>query len=114
MSYDLAVWEGPIPDDNDVALAAYEALCELYLETDEPIDPSARIRAYVEALVRQYPDEAPTGVWASSPVLDEASGPLAYLLMTYARAEEVAEFAAGLAQDHGLICFDPQGGTLRP
>lgn len=86
----------------------------MYLETGEPVGPSARIRAYVEALVRQYPDEAPTGVWASSPVIDAASGPIVYLVMTYARAAEVAEFAATLARDHGLICFDPQGETLRP
>jgi hypothetical protein len=114
VSYDLAIWESPIPADNEDAQAVYAELCELYLEGDEPFEPTARIRTYVEALLKQYPDHAPTGVWASTPVLDEASGPIVSLLMTYAWADEVAEYAAALARDHGLICFDPQGGTLRP
>ena len=113
MSYDLAIWESPIPADNDDALDVYAELCETYLENGDPVEPSSRIRTYVEALLQQYPDDTPTGVWASMPVIDEASGPIAYLLMTYARADEVAEYAAALAQDHGLICFDPQGGTGR-
>jgi hypothetical protein len=114
VSHDLAIWESPVPADNEDALAVYAGLCESYLECDEPLEPTARIRTYVEALLQHYPDDAPTGVWASIPVLDEASGPIVSLLMTYARANEVAENAAALARDHGLICFDPQGGTLRP
>jgi hypothetical protein len=49
----------------------------------------------------------------SPPVIDEASGPIVYLLMSYGMAEEVSEYAASLAREHGLICFDPQGETLR-
>jgi len=33
--------------------------------------------------------------------------------MSYSRAEEVSEYAAALAREHGLVCFDPQGETLR-
>jgi hypothetical protein len=113
VSHDLAIWESPSPADSEDALAVYAELCESYLESDEPFEPTARIRTYVEALLQQYPDDAPTGVWASIPVLDEASGPIVSLLMMHARADEVAEYAAALARDHGLICFDPQDGILR-
>jgi hypothetical protein len=52
-------------------------------------------------------------LWASPPVIDEASGLIVYLLMTYSRDEEVSAYAAALARDHGLICFDPQAEALR-
>ncbi|WNO76899.1 hypothetical protein [Streptomyces sp. AM8-1-1] len=50
-----------------------------------------RIVAYVEALVARYPDDERGVVWASPPVLEEASGPMEYLLMSYSKAEEVSE-----------------------
>lgn len=68
---------------------------------------------YVEALVERYPDDVPRSAWASPPVIDEASGPIVYLLMTYGSAEEVSEYAAALAREHGLVCYDLQGETLR-
>ncbi|MFF4457217.1 hypothetical protein [Streptomyces goshikiensis] len=65
----------------------------------------------MEALVARYPDDVDRcAVWASAPVIDEASGPIVYLLMSYGKAEEVSEYAAALAREHGLICFDRQGG----
>ncbi|MDH6544835.1 hypothetical protein M2167_007406 [Streptomyces sp. SPB4] len=38
---------------------------------------------------------------------------MVYLLMSYDKAEEVSEYAAALAHERGLICFDPQGECLR-
>ncbi|MER7807364.1 hypothetical protein [Streptomyces sp900116325] len=78
------------------------------------MSPAPRIRAYVEALVARYRDDDRSVVWASPPVIEEASGPIVYLLMSYSKAEEVSEFAAELAREHGLVCFDPQGECLRP
>ncbi|MEY9484230.1 cytolysin (calcineurin-like family phosphatase) [Streptomyces calvus] len=116
MSYDLAVWDGDRPFDNRAASATYDELHERYLEPDDvAVPPAPRIVAYVEALVARYPDDGDHGVvWASPPVIDEASGPIVYLLMSYGQAEEVSEFAAALARKHGLVCFDPQGECLRP
>ncbi|MEU3917844.1 hypothetical protein [Streptomyces sp. NPDC029004] len=77
--------------------------------------PAPRIVAYVEALVERYPDDVDGSVvWASPPVINEASGPIVYLLMSYSKAEEVSECAASLAREHGLVCIDPQGECLRP
>ncbi|MGW5974357.1 hypothetical protein [Streptomyces sp. NPDC055186] len=115
MSYDLAVWDGERPLDNHQAGATYDELYERYLESDDLVPPVPRIVAYVEALVERYPDDVDRSVvWASPPILDEASGPVVYLLMSYSTAEEVSEYAASLAREHGLVCFDPQGECLRP
>ncbi|WP_405915865.1 hypothetical protein [Streptomyces sp. NBC_00728] len=111
MSYGLAVRDGDRPIDNRQAGSTYD---EHYLESDGVVVPPApRIMAYVQALVARYPDDERSVVWASPPVLDGASGPIVYLLMSYGKAEEVSEYAAALAREHGLICFDPQGECLR-
>ncbi|MFG3042505.1 hypothetical protein ACGFYZ_36965 [Streptomyces sp. NPDC048330] len=116
MSYDLAVWDGDLPFDNRAASSAHDELYGRYLESDDAaVPPTPRIVAYVEALAARYPDGVDHGVvWASPTVIDEASGPIVYLLMSYGQAEEVSEFAAALAREHGLVCFDPQGECLRP
>ncbi|MFF7197338.1 hypothetical protein ACFZAM_26990 [Streptomyces sp. NPDC008079] len=94
----------------------YDELYERYLESDDVVAPPApRIVAYVEALVARYPDGIDRSiVWASTPVINEASWPIVYLTMSYGKAEEVSEYAAELAREHELVCFDPQGERLRP
>ncbi|MGW4323561.1 hypothetical protein ACWEMW_30875 [Streptomyces sp. NPDC004684] len=115
MSYDLGVWDGERPLDNDQAGSVYDEFYARYLESDDVVvPPTPRIVAYVEALVGRYPDDADGSVWASPPVIDEASGPIVYLLMSYSKAEEVSEYAAWLAREQGLVCFDPQGECLLP
>ncbi|NWF27984.1 hypothetical protein HW130_17210 [Streptomyces sp. PKU-EA00015] len=115
MSYDLAVWDGEPPLDDRRAGSVYDELYERYLESDDVVvPPTQRIVAYVEALVEQYPDGIDGNVvWTSPPVIDEASGPIVYLLMSYSKAGEVSEYAASLARDHGLVCYDPQDESLR-
>jgi hypothetical protein len=114
VSYDLAVWDGEQPLDDDAAGSALDELYERYLESEEAgVPPSPSIDAYVNALIERYPEDGHDSPWASPPVIDEASGPIVYLLMSYSRAEEVSEYAAALARERGLTCFDPQGETLR-
>ncbi len=114
MSYDLAVWEGRHPADDDDAGSTYVELSERYLESAEPEAVAPRIAAYVAALVARYPDDERAAVWASAPVIGDASGPIVPLYLTFDGAEEVAEFAASLADEHGLVCYDPQADSLRP
>ncbi|WP_299536184.1 hypothetical protein [uncultured Streptomyces sp.] len=115
MSYDLAVWDGDRPFDDRAASSTYDELYGRHLESDDvAVPPAPRIVAYVEALVARYPDDADHSVvWASPRVIDEASGPIVYLLMSYGKAEEVSAYAAALAREHGLVCFDPQEECLR-
>ncbi|MET8102789.1 DDE-type integrase/transposase/recombinase [Streptomyces sp. NPDC005236] len=76
MSYDLAVWDGDRPLDDDQAGSTYDELYERYLESDDVVVPLVpRIVAYVDALVERYPDDVARSVWASPPVIEEASGP---------------------------------------
>jgi hypothetical protein len=115
VSYDLAVWDGGRPRDNHQAGLVYDELYERYLESDDVVvPPTPRIVGYVGALVDRYPDDSDGSVvWASPPVIDEASGPIVYLTMAYSQAEEVSEHAASLAREHGLVCYDPQAESLR-
>jgi hypothetical protein len=115
MSYDLVIWEGDRPADNNAAAARFDVLYERYLESEEIAEPpSPRIQAYVEALVGRYPDDGLDSPWAAPSGLDDASGPIVYLLMSYSQADELSEHAAQLASTHGLVCFDPQTESLRP
>ncbi len=113
MSFDLAVWEGDRPSDDEAAAEQYASLMDL-MEAGDLGEPTPRIRAYVEALLARWPDidEAEDSPWASSPLMGEASGPIAYFPMVFSRADEAAAFAATVARDHGLVCFDPQSERL--
>lgn len=115
MSYDVTVWEGERPPSNDKAGTVFDELYARYLESENlAVPPTARIKAYAEALVERYPEETADGPWVIPPVIDEASGPIIYLLMSYSRAGEVSEYAGQLARDHGLVCFDLQEEALLP
>ncbi|MEU8438826.1 hypothetical protein AB0F18_39310 [Streptomyces sp. NPDC029216] len=77
MSYDLAVWDGEQPLDDEAAGLAFDELFERYLESEEAAVPlSPRIDAYVNALIERYPEDGRDSPWASPPVIDEASGPI--------------------------------------
>ncbi|MEU7950622.1 hypothetical protein AB0B62_05500 [Micromonospora chalcea] len=117
MSYDLAVGDGEMPADDDVAGEVYEQLCTEYLEGEEQ-PPSPRIRAFVLALLNRWPDlhgdEQGVSPWPGGPLLDEASGPIAYLTIRWSVCEEVSAQATRIAAAHELVCYDPQRERLRP
>ncbi|MCW3838639.1 hypothetical protein ONA70_00805 [Micromonospora yasonensis] len=118
MSYDLAVWEGDRPPDNAAALTTFKALYERYVGKGA-IPPTPRIRTYVEALLEQWidlteDDDDERSPWSTGPLIKEASGPFIYFPMVYSRCNEVSAGAARIAAEHGLVCFDPQLGLLRP
>jgi hypothetical protein len=118
VSYDLAVWEGERPADDETALEMFRALYEQHIEAEELAPPSPRIRAYAEALLKRYPDitdaAGQDSPWSSGPLIGEAVGPLMYFPMMWSRGEEVSAWAAQLAAEHGLVCYDPQLECLRP
>lgn len=118
MSYDLAVWEGARPANNDEALSAYTELMDRAEAMPEPEPPSLAIAAYVQALLDHWPDitddvgdESP---WSDGPLLGNANGALFYFGMIFSMADEASEYAAQVAAERGLVCFDPQQGCLRP
>ncbi|MFC0006849.1 hypothetical protein [Micromonospora siamensis] len=116
MSYDLAVWEGDPPSDDEAAGETYDALYHRYFE-NEAQPPTPRILAYVDAVSTRWPDlyghEAQLFP-LSNGLIDEASGPMVYFTMPFNRADEVSAAAAQLAADHGLVCYDPRWAHARP
>jgi hypothetical protein len=119
VSYDLAVWEGERPADDAEALRTYQALYERYIGgSDDPVEPTPKIRRYVEALLERWidmtEDEDDISPWSAGPLMDEASGPFIYFAMRWSMCEEVSAQAARMADDHGLVCYDPQADRLRP
>jgi hypothetical protein len=120
MTYDLAVWEGDRPADDEAGMRFYlERIIPALGAYDprKPIAPTPRIRAYIEALLERWPDitdDDDSTPWATSPLMGVAVGWFAYFPMVFSMADEASAFAAGLARQHGLICFGPQLRRLRP
>ena len=117
MSYDLAVWEGDRPANDAAAATEFQALYARFVESEESVEPTARVAAYVAALLNRYPDidtdAGDDSPWSSGPLLSEASGPLVYFPMVWSRCDEVSAWAVELAEQHGLNCYDPQLERLR-
>lgn len=118
MSFDLAVWEGPMPPTNEAAAGVFRQLMDRLERGEGESQASPRIRAYVDALLARWPDitgepddESP---WADGPLIANAFGEAIYFSMVWSRADEAAEFAARVAAEHGLVCFDPQSESLLP
>src|SRR5262245_51223554 len=92
VSYDLAVWEGQQPDTDEAAAAAFEDLCDRYLEAEARPEPTQKIRRYVEGLLTRWPDigddVGASSPWASAPLIDEAIGPIVHFPMIYSHADE--------------------------
>ncbi len=114
MSYDLLVWEGDRPANDEDAAELVPSLCEQYLE-ESPLPPTPSIAAYVQALIERYPelDVDDNSPW-TGPLLSDASGPIVSIPIRWDRQEDASAWAAQLAHDHGLVCFDPQLDRLRP
>jgi hypothetical protein len=118
MSYDLAVWEGEHPADDGGATKFYTDHIVPQLESydpDNPIPPTPRIREYVQALLARWPDleEDLDSPWSVSPLMDSAIGSFIYFPMAWSMADEASAFAAEVARQHGLVCYDPQQERLR-
>ena len=115
MSFDLAVWEGDRPPSDAAAAEIYEQFMDR-LEAGDHEPPTERIRAYVSALLDRWPDIDEDGgedsPWADGPLIGNAFGSVIYFAMVWSRADEASEYASRVAEQHGLVCFDPQSVCL--
>ncbi|MFH8388027.1 hypothetical protein ACH4E7_45380 [Kitasatospora sp. NPDC018058] len=117
MSYDLAVWNGERPADDAAARAVFNDLYDEFMG-GRGVEPTARIRQCVEALVARWPDLSPDDEdedacpWSCGPLIRNASGPLFYFGMVFSKYQEAGSYAVEAARSAGLICFDPQDGRL--
>lgn len=115
MSYDLAVWRGPTPSGDRAAGVEFVRLWE---RSEQDAAPAPELLAFLSELRVTYPDlddvDSQDCPWSSSPMRDEVRGDLLYLPMTFSGFSGAGPVIAALATAHGLVCFDPQTGSLLP
>jgi hypothetical protein len=101
MSFDLAVWYEPAPITVDVADAWLAALYES--EVPDGITPRPEVAAFVADLLGGHPADGE--VWESAPVVGAD-----FVLMSFTEpaGDRMREVVRGLAERHGLVCYDPQ------
>ena len=107
----MFVYEGEPPRSDSDAPATYAALIDRY-QHGEHVEPTAAIRAYVEALVARWPDtleDSDDSPWASAPLIEDASGPMLHCALVNSGLDESVSFMAAEAERRGLVCIDPQG-----
>jgi hypothetical protein len=122
MSYDLAVWEGARPADDEAAAKFYRDHIVSVLQDREPglrparTLPTPKIRAYVGVLLERWPElnDDEHSPWSTSPLIGEAIGSFIYFPMGFSMADQASAYAAEVARQHGLVCYDPQLERLRP
>jgi hypothetical protein len=117
VSYDLAVWEGDRPQDDERATEVFERLYTELVESHAYVAATPRIAGYVESLLARWPDEDDNSPWSDGPLVGNARGPLFYFGITYSvgpgLVQEAIDYADELAARHGLVCYDPQSRRLR-
>jgi len=102
VSYDLAVYVGPQPEDAPAALAALDRLRST---GDEPAPPAPAVRAFLDELAAVLPDDH--AAWSSAPVADGADGATLDLPLTYGDGLTLAMVTlVDLAHRQGLVCVD--------
>lgn len=116
MAYVLAVWEGEKPINDAEAMATYDELCE-ELDRRPELPASPAITAYVADLLARWPDimdeDGEDSPWSDGPLIDNATGPLIVFGMVWSHADEASTYCVEVAERHGLVCLDPDEGTLR-
>lgn len=65
---------------------------------------AAPVAAFAEALSTRWPEDSEGSPYSSG---ISVSGPIAYITLSYSRADEVSFYSAELAAPFGLVCFDP-------
>ncbi|QYN38042.1 hypothetical protein K1T35_12860 [Pseudonocardia sp. DSM 110487] len=113
MSYDLAVWYESSGIAAHEATRKYTDLCEEPAERTGPAHP--QVTAFHRELTGRYPE------LDSLPADDERSPWSAGLTVTtdavvmpmsWSRVDEVAPYVRSLAEEHGLVLYDPQNRSV--
>lgn len=110
MSFDLYVFDGDVPDDE-------ETIGE-WMEDDSrwgaPLTP--RLAEFVADLERRYPgldDDSDNAPWASWPLAQAmVDGRCCGFNIAWSRAEAMSTEMRALAAKHGLTLYDPQQGVV--
>ncbi len=113
MSFYLAVWRSPAAISDSEAASRYQSL-----NRDRTTPPSFDFQVYTfySLLTALYPElelvpesEIDTCPWACA---IDMSGSHVILAIRPEAFEEVAPQVRALAEEHDLVCFDPQAGKV--
>ncbi|MFF7473473.1 hypothetical protein [Streptomyces sp. NPDC008092] len=106
MSYDLAFWYEEEEIDAEVAYQKYDAMTD---GESGVVAENPRVSDFRRDVLRAYPDlseqNAEHSPW-SSPVY--SNGECVLVAIAWSRKDEIAAPLVSLAQDHGLVTYDPQ------
>lgn len=115
MSFDLFVCDPTGPTTDDEIRALYEATAAEDYEAPDA-DDSPRIAKFLAALSARFPaledlgdDAVDTSPWATTP---ERGDRWIAMCLTWSAGDDVIEWIANLAEEHGLVLLDPQDGTV--
>jgi hypothetical protein len=116
MSMILIFWKAPLVPD---ACAAEVLLRRWYKrEDDRELEPSEKVRAFADELVRRYPPTAfgrddrgrTGGPWADLPFTRTDS--IVELSLSWSADPEIIDDICRLAREHELLVYDPQSGDV--
>lgn len=113
MSFDLYVWGSAGP----VTAGQAERICrELAAGNTSSVTADGRVQGFAQELLARFPaleslpaQELEGSPWSMTPKISDS-----HVIMTisWPRAQEMVEFALGLAAARGLVCFDPQASAV--
>ena len=108
MSYELLVWGSPVPADVRQA----KTLVQRYDPT--AFDATPALPLFVAALLREFPsiaDDPERSPWSVTPVPTDR---LLELGLSWKASDAIVERVFALADEHGLVVYDPEGPALYP
>lgn len=118
MSIDVAVWKGPRPSSDAEAEAEFARRCDALAAVFEAGGAATRatpaLREFIDDVRRYFPDgeRDDDGVWADGRLADAVHGDFLHTAVTGEGAASALDVIAGLAVQHGLVCYDPGRGCV--
>ncbi len=116
--YHLIVWEGQRPETDEAGAREAEEIQQRWFNGD-PTEPTPGMRAFVRALTETWTDDPTDPGWERAPwsepnLIEDASGPALWLILPATVAVLASTVIAAIAEERGLVIFDPQVNLLRP
>ena len=108
MSYDLAFWEGPRPQDDEEASEVFDEIWDALEDSEDVVPSTPAIQALIRELESRWPGDDADAPWASFPLEGDAHGGTLYVNLVFGRPDEDLMFMASVARRLGIVCFDPQ------
>lgn len=84
------------------------------------VEPTPAIRTFVEALTEVWPDDPDhpdwdRSIWDVPHLINDASGPALFLFLPKDEAGVLSStIISAMAEERGLVAFDPQVNLMRP